>query len=337
MIRRLYHARENELALEYVDLWLQAAPKDHRIRWYRARLFTRFSRYPEALQELQTLSNAGYTPYMVNHAFGLLERERRNYKAAFDYFTEGLKSRKNYIPLLRDKGDICLRLNLVPEAVESLQQANGISPNDPYVVPVLVDALLADERVQEAVDVLLDAIKAQPEEAALHHRLSTVLERMDNRSQALLEAREAVRLASDRQPEAHLNLAALELRYGGGAAKAEEVLAGMPRHLPQHTQRVRANLAGLIALNKGDRHGARQVLKNFDAYSDPYSADLKLKIEIQDLLATLKDRSPEAITARLRVARATKDEALAHFPDNREITKAADRLREIEEEYALGE
>lgn len=66
VIRRLYHTRENELALEYVDLWLQAAPKDHRIRWYRARLLTRLNQYDEALQELQTLSNEGYTPYMVN-------------------------------------------------------------------------------------------------------------------------------------------------------------------------------------------------------------------------------------------------------------------------------
>jgi len=337
VIQRLYHARENDLAMQYVELWLSANPKDHKIRWYKSRLHTRLGQFDDALAELRLLEDARYSPYMVHHALGLLARDRREYREALGHFSKGLSHRRNYIPLLRDSGDMCLRLGLVPEALDVLQEANDLSPHDPYVVPLLVEALLENNDDEEAVRVLQEALQAQPEEASLHHRLSTLHEKLENNSFALQEARAAVRLAPDSLPEAHLNLAALELRVGSGAGAAEEVLSSMPRLHSERGKQVKATLLARVALEHGDTQKARREIRGLDPLGDSYTAHLKLQIEIRELIEAAGGSSKKNLAARHRVALATAETVSSRFQGNAEIRKALERLKEVERQLDLGD
>lgn len=58
--RLLYHAKEDELALQYMNLWLEAKNNDKDIRWLRARCLTRLGKFREAETELASLEKMNY-------------------------------------------------------------------------------------------------------------------------------------------------------------------------------------------------------------------------------------------------------------------------------------
>ncbi|MBA7495031.1 hypothetical protein ES702_05610 [subsurface metagenome] len=330
--RRLYHAKDYELALQYMNVWLKAQPEDLGLRWLKARCLTRLERYKDAQSELSQLEKEGYRRYRLDHAWGLLWRDQRNLEKAAVLFRKGLDDRPNYIPLLRDLGDVLDRLKDTKGALKVLRRAYKLAPRDAYVVPKYVDVLAKSGQIREALDIMEGAVKTFPEEAVFEHRMSTLLDSLGDGKAALTHANKAFDLSPRKLPEATLHLAALEAKLGS-VQRAEKLLRELGSKLPQRIKQVRDNTGAEIRLRQGDLEGARGCLRGYDMAADPYSASVSARIELADARAALGDRHVEMARSRLERAKAILDSALQRFPDNSSLqetrTSAEDLLREL--------
>jgi len=329
--RRLYHAKDYELALQYMDVWLKTQPEDLGLRWLRVRCLTRLERYKDAQSELSQLEKEGYRRYRLDHAWGLLWRNQRNLKKAAVFFRKGLDDRPNYVPLLRDLGDVLDRLGDTKGALKVLRRAYELTPRDAYVVPKYVDVLAKSGQIREALDIMEGAVKTFPEEAVFEHRMSTLLDSMGDGKAALTHANRAFVFSPRKLPEATLHLAALEAKLGS-VQRAENLLRELGSRLPKSIKQVRDNTGAEIRLRQGDLEGARGCLRGYDVTADPYSASVSARIELADTRVALGDRHVEMARSRLERAKAILDSALQRFPDNSSLQETRTSAEELQRE-----
>ncbi|GAJ00196.1 unnamed protein product, partial [marine sediment metagenome] len=239
--------------------------------------------------------------------------------------------RPNYVPLLRDLGDILDRLGDTEEALKVLRRAYELAPRDPYVVPKYVDVLAKSGQIREALDIMEGAVKTFPEEAVFEHRMSTLLDNMGDGKEALTHANRACDLSPRKLPEATLHLAALEAKLGS-VQRAENLLRKLGSKLPHRIRQVRDNTGAEIKLRQGDLEGARGCLRDYDVTADSYSAGVSARIELADARAALGGRHVEMARSRLKRARTILDSALQRFPNNCPLKETKTSVEELQQE-----
>lgn len=331
---RLYHAEDNELALEYMTLWLKEHQTDRDTRWFRARCLTRLERYPEAEKELDLLATQGYRVDKLEHARGLLRRDQGNLQAAMACFKKGLADKPDYFPLLRDLGDVLTRLGKNREALQVIERAYELSPRNEYILPSYVDALERNGRSKDALSILEGAIATFPESAAFQHRMATILERLGKLEDAVEHARVAVDLTSNPNslPEAKLHLASLELKTGN-VGGAEYAISLLPPHLNTRESQVRDTTVAFINLRRGKIEEARQLAAKHAKSNDPYCLHVIARIELEDGLRQLGNRQVEAAKSLIRNAQQIVRRALAAHTKNADLKELDARIDVVIKQY----
>lgn len=81
------------------------------------------------------------------------------------------------------KGDVYLAEKKLDKALESYQQAYEVQPND-KVLFTIVDLMAAQKKLPEAIKFLDQALEKNPKNGAIHFKLATVYQQLNNNSQA---------------------------------------------------------------------------------------------------------------------------------------------------------
>jgi tetratricopeptide (TPR) repeat protein len=326
--RRLYYAKDYDLSLNYLNTYIEMNPDDRSIRLLRARCLTRLEQFDEAKEELDNLEKVGYRSYLLKHAKGLLMREQNNIEQAVIFFKSGLDDRPDYIPLLRDLGDGLERLGDKEGAIKVLRQAYELAPRDPYVVPRLVDVLANNGNIEEALSIIEEATAAFPEEAGFEHRISTLLSKLERDEESYSHAKRAVEL-DGRLYEAKLHLASLEGRRGN-LEVAENLLKELPQKISKRFRRVRDTIRAEIKLKQEQYEAARELIKRYDVYSDPYLADVASRIELSDAMDAIGKRQLDIAKGRLRRGREIIVPALRKFTENQKLMQTYEQIKNLE-------
>jgi len=329
--RRLYRARETPRALEYLQLWLKVEPDDLASRWYLARCFTRLQRFDDAEHEIEILRRERYRIYQTEHALGLLRRDQRRFDEAIFHFEQGLSDRPEYVPLLRDLGDVLGRSGERDRALKVLARAYELAPRDSYVVPKYVDLLADTGRIEEALDIMEGAFLAFPEQGAFAHRMATLLIQVGRGADALAYARDAVARSGSTLPEATLTLANLEVRFGD-TSRAEALLQTLPTNLPRQTRLVRDTVLAGVCLARGDVAAAREAIVGWDPLEDGYIAHLVIRIGLSEIGVALSNGKRRVALAGLERTQQVLDAAMARYPNHSVLLEDVGRVEEVARE-----
>ncbi|MBM3254259.1 MAG: TIR domain-containing protein [Candidatus Omnitrophica bacterium] len=331
--KRFYYARNYESALSYINLWLELNPNDNDIRWFKARCLTRLSKYEYAELELEKLENNKYSRYRLDHAWGLLERDKGQYEKAAIYFRKGLQQRPDYIPLLRDLGDVLDRLGDNKGSVDILAKAYNLAPRDSFVISKYVDVLEKQGNLSYAISILDGAIGTFPEDASIEHRMSILYERVGKTKEALYHARRSVSINPGRLPEAFLHLAALAAK-NNNFDEAWAMIDKLPKNLTKKQRQVKDTIIAENYMRNDNLESARESLKKYKIIEDSYCADVSARIELKEAhralsggrLVIAKDRALQAIDII--------ELALKNFPDNQYLKNTLLRANKLLKEIA---
>jgi|GEM_PF-1744161 len=330
--KRLYYAKKYNISLHYIELWLEVDPGDRDIRFLKARVLTRLGNYTEAEKELNYLENAKYRRYKLDHAWGLLMRDQDQLEVAANFFRKGLYDRPNFIPLLRDLGDVNDRLGDTEGASDILGHAYELAPRDPYIVAKYADILEKRGKIEEALSIIDGAITSFPEEAAYEHRMAILLEKVGKYEKAIHHARRAVMLSPRKLPEAILNLAGLSLKLGI-LDEAIIMLQKLPRSLTKREKQIHDTIMAGIKIKEGDLEKARALLINYDNLSDPYLAYLSASIEIGDSQRNFAAGRVKIGRDRLFKAQEIIKSALQKYYGNKYLLEIELRIARLEKEF----
>ena len=327
---RLYYAREYELSLKYAQAWLYIDPKDNDIRWVGARCLTRLERFKEAEEELEKLQTNGFRKDKLYHAWGLLRRDQERNDEAIAFFIKSLAAWPNYIPALRDFGDIQEKMGDVVGAIETLAKAYNLVPRDPYIAPKYADLLMKTGKPADALTVMEGSIAAFPEEDAFEHRMSMILDELHRQQDAYEHARRAVEDLKSTLPEAILHLATLELQAKNNPKKAETYIDRLPPNLPRRVQRVKDTVLADIRRRTGDVSGAKEILRKYSPSDDPFIAHIVVQMELDECSTLLAKRSHAAVKTKLVIMRKTLELAMKQFPGNQALNSDLQVLKKME-------
>jgi tetratricopeptide (TPR) repeat protein len=326
----LYYAREYELSLKYAQAWLYIDPKDNDIRWVGARCLTRLERFKEAEEELEKLQTNGFRKDKLYHAWGLLRRDQERNDEAIAFFIKSLAAWPNYIPALRDFGDIQEKMGDVVGAIETLAKAYNLVPRDPYIAPKYADLLMKTGKPADALTVMEGSIAAFPEEDAFEHRMSMILDELHRQQDAYEHARRAVEDLKSTLPEAILHLATLELQAKNNPKKAETYIDRLPPNLPRRVQRVKDTVLADIRRRTGDVSGAKEILRKYSPSDDPFIAHIVVQMELDECSTLLAKRSHAAVKTKLVIMRKTLELAMKQFPGNQALNSDLQVLKKME-------
>lgn len=229
-------------------------------------------------------------------ALALLELER--YPDAAQAFESLLPSTDPTIAL--GLATAYLRSNRAAEA-EKLLLPLLAEANSPELLLAMGQALLVEERFDEALETLLRARTLQPTLPTLALHLGAVHWRKKNVPQALAEWRQELRSAPD-SPQANFTLGAALAQSGGDPVESERLLRAALARKPRHA-RANYQLAKLIWQKKRNPE-AVACLENAIAADPRYR-------EAHYLLATVYQalgRKPEAARAFAAVKRLSAEE-----------------------------
>lgn len=327
--QRLYHAKNYSLSLKYIDLWLQINNNDRQIQWLKARCLTRLKRFELAEDELNRLEEIGYQRYKLNHAWGLLKRDQNELEEAIELFKIGLNDRSDFIPLLRDLGDLLDRIGKTDEGVVELRKAYKLAPIDPYVVPKFVDLLAKTGEIKEALDTMRMAHEAFPDKAAFEHRMSTLLCNLGDEKEGYIHAKKSVAL-DDTLYEAVLHLAALELKRDN-LQEAEDLFELIPEdNISDGIKLIKSTIQAEIKLKKKDFSGARLLLTKYDILLDPYCADVSARVELSETMDLISKRKFDEARKSLKTGKDIIELAINKFKGNRVLMKTRDSIISLE-------
>ena len=326
--RRLYYAKDYNTSLKYMSTYIEMVPQDPSIRLLRAQCLTRVEKYVEAEGELDNLEKMRYGGYRLDHVRGFLMREKGNFEQAKIFYERGLADRPDFIPLLRDLGDVSDRLEDRKSAVKYLRQAYELAPRDTYVVTKLLD-VLEKSNINEAVAIAEDSAAVFPEDAGFEHRISMLFYKSGKYEKSYSHAKRAVEL-DDTLYEAKLHLAALEARNGDLRA-ADNLLEELPIKLPKRYRVVRASIQAETKLKLGQFRDARKLLERYDVHSNTYLADVAGRIELFDARDAIGKRQMDIAGDRLKRGRKIIDRALENFPENRSLKRTYKKIVKLEE------
>lgn len=135
---------------------------------------------------------------------GTLLRESRRYQAAYDLYTDALRDFPDDTDIIYGRALVAERLDLVDEAIESL---NGIVKKEPENAAALnaLGYTLADrtDRVEEALVLVQKALDIQPSDPAIIDSMGWVKYRMGKHDEALEYLGKAMDMVDDGEVSAH--------------------------------------------------------------------------------------------------------------------------------------
>ncbi|HEX8209399.1 MAG TPA: tetratricopeptide repeat protein [Longimicrobium sp.] len=154
------------------------------------------SRFPEATlhldsllararrEETRRLVRPDESKEMIEYALGLLHRARNNKAEAAAAMQRALLENLAFYPARVQLGEMALEEGRFAEAVDELEQAAEIAPDDGYLQYRLGAALLLAGKSAEAVSALRSASRLEPYYAAVDLLLGAALERAGDTSAA---------------------------------------------------------------------------------------------------------------------------------------------------------
>lgn len=275
---KLYHAREYQLSLSYIDAWLLISPSDLKAKWLKARCLTRLERLSEAETVLKELESSHYPSYLVSHAWGLFYKHKNDLGNALKYFKRGLDDNPTYIALLRDYGDTLESIGDIDGAYDNLKAAYLLAKRDRFVAPKYAAILVRKGGVDEAIEIMTELSDTYPDEAYFYHRLSTLYSFKGDFPNAYSNAIIAEKL-DPKLPEIITHLAALELKRDN-LPQVNSLLENLPEHLNMRQRRVRDTIFAEMLLKEGKLSDARMKLKNYEYTEDTYCAEILARIDL---------------------------------------------------------
>jgi tetratricopeptide (TPR) repeat protein len=325
--KRLYHNKDYELSLKYSNMWLSINPNDSSSRWLKARCLTRLEKYSNAEDELKQLETLNFSPYKLYHAWGLLYRQKGDLEKALWYFQQGLDDRPNYLPLLREKGDVLERMDNLDSAYSVLDLAYNYAPRDPFIAPKYASILEKKGFIDQAINIMEELTITFPDEASFFHRLSMLHGAKGNNEKEYENAKIAVELDSQ-LTEAITHLASIEIKRENKAS-AYELLNCLPTKIPFFSRRVRDTIYAEILLKSGKLDEARNKLNPYDYSEDPYCADVLARIEYLDGLSLFNEGQIKLAKARVEKGIKITNSSLEKYPNNYALGIVLENLNQL--------
>jgi tetratricopeptide (TPR) repeat protein len=106
-----------------------------------------------------------------------------------------LRARPHHAEALYELGKVQLRRGASRAAVEALQRAKTAGLKSTKLRLLLAEALVSDEKFQEALKETEAALKTEPDVADIHYRHAMVLDRLERHAEAAAVLENAIRIA----------------------------------------------------------------------------------------------------------------------------------------------
>jgi tetratricopeptide (TPR) repeat protein len=288
---------------------------------------TKIERYPEAEENLKKLDEIGYPGYLLDHAKGLIYKQKGNIPEAAKKFRMGLDKRDDYLPLLRDYGEMLERLGDLNGAYEQLTLAYSIQPRNKYIVPRYVAVLEKMGRIVDALDIMNDLVITYPEEASFHHTLSMLYTHLGRYDNAYDHARIAVSLDPQKH-EAIMHFASLEIKRNH-ILEAKKLLKTLPEQMPLKERIIRDTIHAEIFLKEGQTETAKTLLLPYHKIDDSYCASVLIRIEIQEIQNLIVNGQIHAAKEKIVKNIEYVQEQLKKFSNEFALTQLLSQLKQI--------
>lgn len=312
--KRLYYARNYILSLKYIEMWLSVNQKDYDAKLLKARCLTHIEKYEDAERELEELKKSNFCPFKVYHSWGLMYRQKNQLEKAIYYFKKGIDYRPDYLPLLRDYGDVLYRVGNLEHAYNVLEIAYDIAPRDPYIASKYADILEKKGLIDEAIDIIVESTITFPDSAPLHHRLSMLYYAKGNFNEAYNNASIACRLDPTLY-EAVTHLASLDLDIGN-VELTKMALESLPSQLTYNDKMVRDTIYAKMLLREGKTDEARKKLMHYDYTESPYIAAVLANIECKEASEFFNKNQLSHANDRLKKGEDILVRTIEKFPNN---------------------
>ena len=253
-----YNRRQYELAETLIEYVLADDPQHRKMRQYLARIRIRQQRWSDADRLIDQLLAEWPRDLGIRHLSGWRLLHERNYEGALQVFIQVL-SEWEHVASLRDGAECLYRLGRTTEALDFLSRAKVIDADNPYALDLEAKIYEDMEEFELALAAARVAVVRNPGRWGLHHRLSRIFDALGQRRDAIVEAREAVRL-DPAQFSARSALASL-LIDDGNPDEARTHLDRLKRLSVGQTQRqVAAHLEARTLYKSGDLDGALGIV-----------------------------------------------------------------------------
>jgi len=328
VVKRYYHSSDYVSALKYANLYLELGGSHLKMRWYKARCLTRLGEYAEAIKELKLLEKRKYSKYMVEFAWGLLYRDKKDFSRAIIHFKRGLDEKPDYLPLLRELGHAYLCIGDKERAFNIIEEAYELEPRDVYITLKYAEILQEMGRDKEAMDIISSATAAFPDEPGYHLRYSKMLRDNGEEDLSYEHASKAVKLDGN-YIDAILHLASLEVRRKH-LETAENLLKRLPNRLSYDHRLIKATVEAEIASRKKDFERARNIIRPFKDSKDPYVMDVLARIELYDAYSENRSGNIQLAKERMKKSKEIIQKATTMFPHNVSLQQTQQKILALE-------
>ena len=200
--------------------------------------------------------------------------EMRNLdEKALSFLVRARQARPNDVDTLVHFGNLCLRRDLIIDALAALERAHELAPSNNSALFSYARAQIGVQQWQKAYDTFSEFARRAPTFASTYYALGWLDIKLNRRTEARKNLEHCLKLAS-RSADPAYELAQLDLE-DGQLELAEKRLRGVLDEEPRHAK---ANVAyGDLLLKRGDLEGAKTHLETAIA-SDPSSGPAHYKL-----------------------------------------------------------
>lgn len=234
----------------------------------------------------------------LNAAASVAERQHLDEKA-LGFLIRAKEAAPNDVETLMHFGQVCLRRDLVTDALTSLERAHQLAPGNNTALYLAARANIGVEKWQRAHDLFSEFAHRVPKFAPTYYALGWLDTKLDRLDDARLELEHCLALSPD-SLDPRYELAQLDLNEGQWEP-AEALLKSVVSRDPHH---VKANIAFAdLLVRQGKLNEAKNYL-NQAIEDDPKngSAHYKLSMVYLRLHETGKGREEAALAATLNAA-----------------------------------
>jgi tetratricopeptide (TPR) repeat protein len=175
----LYQRKEYETSLEYCDQYLAYDSSDFEVGLHRARNLSRLGKYDESLRALDDLFQRTKSPVRLGRLHFAQARtflEMRKLDAAREGFLKALEYNHESLPALQGITELLLREGKIEDAAGFVKRALDVSPMDSFALSMKADIFWRRGRHREAIEIMNNIVKSQPENATFLFRLGRFLQ-----------------------------------------------------------------------------------------------------------------------------------------------------------------
>ncbi|MET7135874.1 TIR domain-containing protein [Cellulosimicrobium sp. MI9406] len=209
---------------------------------------------------------------------GRVEQIDRKWREAIQWYERAIPFRRNAAQLYADIAQVRIRLEDWPGAAAAAKTAIDTGGDTPYALSIYSQALEAQGLFPEAKEMMIRAVRREPNNPRYRHRLGRIALRLNDRPRAMEEFKRTIEIDPS-FVDSQLSLASMQI--DDGAVEDAKVSLAAAEKSPSAPRAVVLNVRAKLALAERDLSGAQATVEEaLKAQRDSQNLALAIRILI---------------------------------------------------------